>query len=152
MPQTAYDAYLESRIESAEPLQLVQLLYQGALAAVRDARRHLASGDIASRSRAVSKAFAIVTELTTSLDRARGGEIAFRLARFYDYVQRRLLEANLRQQDEPLAEVLGLLSTLAEAWQEIGEKTNPAPRAASAPWAQAANPESADGAMRAWSA
>jgi flagellar protein FliS len=151
MPQTAYDAYLESRIESAEPVQLIRLLYQGALAAVRDARRHLASGDIASRSRAVSKAFAIVMELTASLDRERGGEIAVRLMQLYDYVQRRLLEANARQQDEPLAEVLGLLTSLSEAWQGVEEAGRPA-EAVSGPWAQAANAETADRMLRAWSA
>jgi flagellar protein FliS len=151
MPETAYDAYLESRVESAEPVQLIRLLYQGALAAVRDARRHLASGDIASRSREVAKAFAIVTELTASLDRARGGEIALRLAQLYDYIQRRLLDANARQQDEPLAEVLGLLTTLAEAWQGVEEAGRPA-EAMSGPWAQSANAETADLAVHAWSA
>jgi flagellar protein FliS len=151
MSQTAHDAYLESRIESAEPLQLVRLLYQGALAAVRDARRHLAAGDIVSRSRAVSKAFAILTELSASLDRPRGGEIATRLAQLYDYMRRRLLEANARQQDEPLAEVLGLLTTLAEAWQEIAAAGKAAEPVAG-PWAQAASAESADLATHAWSA
>ena len=150
MTQTAYDAYLESRIESAEPVQLIRLLYQGALAAVRDARRHLASGDIASRSRAVSKAFEILAELTASLDRARGGEIAARLSQLYDYAQRRLLEANARQQDEPLAEVLGLLTTLAEAWQGIGETRREA-EPVSGPWEQAAM-ETSDLARHAWSA
>jgi flagellar protein FliS len=150
MPQTAYDVYLESRIESAEPVQLVRMLYQGALAAVRDARRQLAAGDIAGRSQAVSRAFEILTELTTSLDRARGGEIAIRLAQLYDYIQRRLLEANAHQQDAPLAEVLGLLTTLAEAWQEIGETNRPA-EPVSGPWAQAAA-ESAELAAHAWSA
>jgi flagellar protein FliS len=151
MPQSAYDIYLESRIESAEPVQLIRLLYQGALAAVREARQHLAAGEIAARSRAVSKAFEILTELTVSLDRERGGEIAVRLAQLYDYIQRRLLEANARQQDEPLAEVLGLLTTLAEAWQEIGETDRPA-EPAPAPWAQAACVETADLAARSWSA
>jgi flagellar protein FliS len=150
MAQNAYDAYLESRIESAEPIQLVRLLYQGATDAVRNARRHLASGDIAARSRSVSKAFEILTELTSSLDRERGGEIAVRLAQLYDYMQRRLLEANARQQDEPLAEVLGLLTTLAEAWQEIGEAERPA-EAPAGPWAQA-GAETAELAMHAWSA
>jgi flagellar protein FliS len=151
MPQSPYDIYLESRIESAEPIQLIRLLYQGALDAVREARRHLASGDIAARSQAVSKAFEILTELTTSLDRTRGGEIATRLVQLYDYLQRRLLEANARQQDEPLAEVLGLLTTLGEAWQEIGN-TSRAPEPAPGLWAQASGAETGDLAVHAWSA
>lgn len=148
MLQTAHDAYLESRIESAGPVQLIRLLYQGAIGAVREARRHLASGDIVARSGAITKAFEIVTELALSLDRPRGGELAGRLARLYDYLQRRLIEANANQTDEPLAEVLGLLTTLGEAWRTIAEEGKPAEPAVG-PWAQAA--ESGQSAGRAWS-
>lgn len=151
MPQSAYDVYLESRIESAEPVHLVRLLYQGALEAVRDARRCLASGDIAGRSRAVSKAFEILVELNGSLDHARGGEIAARLGQLYDYIERRLLEANARQVDEPLTEVLGLLTTLCEAWQGIEEGARPV-QPAPGPWTQMAGAETADAAAHAWSA
>ena len=135
MPPTAHDAYLESRIESAGPVELIRLLYQGAIGRVREARRALAAGDIAARSRAVTKAFEILTELATSLDRDRGGEIALRLARLYDYMQRRLIEANVEQRDQPLAEVLGLLTTLAEGWERVGMRPA-APEPAIGPWAQ----------------
>ncbi len=119
MWQSAHDAYLESRILAASPLELVRLLYQACMAEVREARRHLAEGDIAARCRCVSQAHRILTELAVSLDHERGGELSMRLARLYDYMQRRLLDANFRQTDAPLSEVLGLLSTLAEAWSEI---------------------------------
>jgi flagellin-specific chaperone FliS len=56
MWQNAHDAYVESRILSAGPVELVRLLYQGAAGAVRDARRHLASGEIRQRSGSISKA------------------------------------------------------------------------------------------------
>lgn len=135
MWQNVQDAYLEGRIESADPIQLVRLLYQGATASVRDARGHLAAGDIAERSRAISKVHSILTELTTSLDHERGGELSLRLARLYDYMQRRLLEANFRQSDEPLAEVLGLLATLGEAWDGIQERAQ-APEPVESPWSQ----------------
>ena len=131
----AHDAYLESRIQSADPIQLVRLLYQGATAAVREARSRLAAGEIAERSRAISKAHAILTELTVSLDHQRGGDLSARLAQLYDYMMRRLLEANFRQMDEPLAEVLGLLATLGEAWDGIQEHSEPVEHAES-PWAQ----------------
>jgi flagellar secretion chaperone FliS len=113
------DAYLESRVLTADPLELVNLLYQGCMQAVREARVHLAEGRILERSREINKACQIVIELATSLDHERGGEISQRLALLYDYMQRRLLEANMQQSDAPLADVLGLLSTLAEAWAEI---------------------------------
>jgi flagellar protein FliS len=142
MWRNAHDAYLESRIESAEPIELVRLLYQGATASVRDARTHLAAGDVAARSRSITKAHAILTELLQSLDHDRGGELSRRLAQLYGYMQRRLLEANFRQTDEPLAEVLGLLSTMGEAWDGIREPPQPVEAAAN-PWAGAAAAEPA---------
>jgi flagellar protein FliS len=113
------DAYLESRVLTADPIELVNLLYQGCMQAIREARVHLAEGRIAERSREINKACQIVIELATSLDHERGGEISQRLAVLYDYMQRRLLEANMQQSDTPLADVLGLLGTLSEAWAEI---------------------------------
>jgi flagellar protein FliS len=135
MWQNAHDAYLESRVLSADPLELVHLLYEAAIEAVREARRYLAAGEIAARSRSITKAFGILQELVAALDHDRGGEISGRLAQLYDYMQRRLLEANFRQADEPLAQVLGLLATLAEAWQGVKQETQPAAPAEN-PWAQ----------------
>jgi flagellar protein FliS len=113
------NAYVESTVLSADPLELVRLLYGGALEAVRDARRRLAAGEVAARSAAITKAMAIVAELSGSLNRDEGGEISRNLAELYDYVLRKLQDANLRQADEPLAEALELLSTLSEAWQGV---------------------------------
>ena len=137
MWQNAHDAYLESRVLSADPLELVHLLYEAAIEAVREARRYLAAGEIAARSRSITKAFGILQELVAALDHDRGGEISGRLGQLYDYMQRRLLEANFQQTDEPLAGVLGLLATLAEGWQ--GVKGQPQPAApAENPWARRA--------------
>jgi flagellar protein FliS len=135
MWQNAHDAYMESRILSADPLELVHLLYQACAESVREARQHLAAGNIAARCRFISKAHGILAELAASLDHQRGGDLSQRLARLYDYMQRRLLEANLQQDDAPLGEVLELLSTLAEAWEEIRHPAPELPEAAS-PWSQ----------------
>jgi flagellar protein FliS len=130
MWQNAHDAYLESRVLSAEPLALVKMLYQAAIAAVKEARRHLANREIAARARAITKACTILTELATSLDHERGGELSLGLARLYDYMSRRLIEANFKQTDQPLEEVLGLLSTLVEGWEGIQPDATPESQAA----------------------
>jgi flagellar secretion chaperone FliS len=150
MSHTGHDAYLEGRILSADPLELVRLLYQGCSDSVREARRRLADGDIAGRSRAITRAYEILVELLQSLDRERGGEMSERLALLYDYMQRRLIEANCRQEDAPLAEVLSLLATLGEAWEGVQQQTRPAGPVGN-PWGQppAAEPESV--ASHAWS-
>ena len=49
-----HDAYLESRVLTADPIELVNLLYQACTEAVRGARRYLAEGRIAERSREIN--------------------------------------------------------------------------------------------------
>lgn len=135
MWQNGHDAYLESRILSANPLELVSLLYQACTSSVREARRHLEEGDIAARCRCISRAHQILVELAISLNYERGGDLSRRLAQLYDYMQRKLLEANIQQNDAPMAEVLGLLSTIAEAWDGIREPSQEMAQAES-PWSQ----------------
>jgi flagellar protein FliS len=109
--------YLENEVSLADPLQLVRMMYRGAIDAVAAARKSLAAGDIAARSRQITKATSILNELALGLDHNRGGEISRSLAELYDYMARRLNEANFKQIEEPLAEVSGLLTSLAEAWE-----------------------------------
>jgi flagellar protein FliS len=149
MWQNGHDAYLESRILSADPIELVNLLYQACTGAVREARHYLANGEIAARSRSITKASEILIELTTSLDHQNGGEISQGLARLYDYMLHRLAEANSRQSDAPMVEVLGLLSTMSEGWEGLKPKERPAAMAANA-WAQLPQ-ETAASSASAWS-
>jgi flagellar protein FliS len=113
------DAYVVSRVLSADAVGLIGVLYEAALDSVRDAREHLTAKDIAARSKAICKAVEIVDLLNASLDHQAGGDISRNLASLYVYIRQRLIEANLRQMEEPLAEVLGLLTTLAEAWDGV---------------------------------
>jgi flagellar protein FliS len=115
----AYQTQQDWEILGASPMELVQALYTGALQATRAARAALASGSIRERSQQITKACAILQELTLTLDRERGGEIAQNLAELYVYMHRRLGHANIQQIDAPLAEVETLLATLADAWNQI---------------------------------
>ena len=110
------EAYWESVILQADALELVRILYRGALEAVGNARRSLRAGDIVSRSRQITKANEILTELALSINRETCGEMAANLVELYDYMQRQLNEANFRQAEGPLEEVEKLLATLAQAW------------------------------------
>lgn len=136
------EAYLESRIMSADPLELVSLLYQGAIDSVRDARKYLAQEDIPARGKAIAKATDILIELEASLNHKAGGSISRRLADMYQYMTLRLLEANIRRDDAILAEVQSLLATMAEAWRGIQKapepKDDPAAELATAPFPPAA--------------
>lgn len=121
------NSYFEQMILSASPVELIRILYQQAAATVRDAREHLRGGRIAERSKSVNNAYAVLTELISALRPEEAPEIAARLCGLYCYMQRRLLEANFKQTDEPLEEVLRLLGVLAQAWDATPEPVPKAP-------------------------
>jgi flagellar protein FliS len=116
MPTNAYQNYFENELQETSPLRLVEILYCSALDAIASARRHLRAGDISARSRCITKAMAIITELSISLNREAGGEISRNLAGLYAYSEKLLIQANFEQREQPLEEVERLLSTLLEAW------------------------------------
>jgi flagellar protein FliS len=119
MPTSAYQAYATGGVESASPIELVIMLYRGAMESVQEARRAVAAGNIRQRSSAVSKAIEIMSELAASLNHEQGGQVSRNLVELYDYMIRRLIEANASQKEAPLAEVGRLLSGLLEAWTTI---------------------------------
>jgi flagellar protein FliS len=112
------NTYEENRILSASPIELVQILYTAANRAVQNARKHLSAGDIAGRSKEITKAQEILIELGSSVDASKAPELSERLLSLYDYMQSRLTEANAQQKDSPLGEVIGLLETLQDAWSQ----------------------------------
>ena len=139
------DAYLESRVLTADPVELIHMLYEHALLQVRSARSALAVGDIAGRSEAITKTLAVVGELEGSLNYDTGGSISKNLARLYQYMRKRLVDGSLKRQDEALAEVESLVQTLEEGWAAM-RRTACAP--AASPYSHAvAEPE-----MHSWSA
>ena len=117
MLKQAYQEHQDEDVLAATPLNFVVLLYRGALDAIGSARRYLRLGDIRARSRAITKAMLIVTELSLSLNHNEGGELSRNLAELYAYIETLLIKANFEQCDPPLAEAEGLLGTLAEAWK-----------------------------------
>jgi flagellar protein FliS len=125
MASSSYDKYLETEILSGDPVQLICMLYRGAIESTSAARRHLKAHEIKDRSRQVMRAYAILRELSRSLDPQH--EISRPLRDLYAYMQARLLDANAQQADPPLAEVEQLLSTLLEGWKDAIPVAPPIP-------------------------
>ncbi len=124
--QRAISAYVQTGVETAipeaDPHRLIQMLFEGVLAAIADARVRLNAGDIPGRGQAISKAIAIVEHgLQPSLDMEKGGELAERMNALYAYTITRLLNANLHAKEEGLLEALRLMSELHSAWKMIGD-------------------------------
>jgi flagellar secretion chaperone FliS len=120
----AINAYVKTGVETgiadADPHRLVLMLFEGALAAIAQARLKLSDGDVAARGKAISKAISIIQDgLRNSLDVQKGGELAQRLSSLYEYVTMRLLDANLHAKQEALDEAAHLISELHAGWAAI---------------------------------
>jgi flagellar secretion chaperone FliS len=119
-----YQAYEQDNVIGGNPLQLVVALYEGAIDATVQALDSFETGDAFRRSKFISKAVSILTELMLSLDHDKGGEISANLKRLYSYMQCRLLEAHAQKNPEPVHEVKRLLNEVLEAWQKVAERSH----------------------------
>jgi flagellar secretion chaperone FliS len=135
------DRYREVAIKTANPLQLVVILYDAAIQSLQEALEHLKSNNISARARSLNKTVAIITELQASLNFDVGGDIAGSLDRLYTYMKQRIFKANVEQAAEPLAEVITLLENLRSAWREVaGQSGGNAAEAGTSPAAAQAIP------------
>jgi flagellar protein FliS len=111
---------LETGVAAASPHRLILMLYDGALQALAEAESHIAAQRLAPKGRAISRAITIIDEgLKASLDPGQGRSIATQLYELYDYMNHRLLIANLRNDAGAVAEVARLLRELKSAWEAI---------------------------------
>jgi flagellar secretion chaperone FliS len=118
--------YQQNQIMSANPVQLVVLLYEGALSQVSSAIHAIHNRNIEARTNHINRACAMIAELQSGLDMQKGGEIAVSLNRLYGYITRRLCEANWQNSVARLEEIQKLLSPLWSAWQQVAEQNQPA--------------------------
>jgi flagellar protein FliS len=114
------EAYRRVNAETRSPLELVVMLYDGAIRFVGEARDAADRNDIATRTRNVSRALAIVTELQNTLRIDEGGDVAKELDRLYSYMAARLLDSNVKRDRTALDEVHRLLSTVRDGWAQVG--------------------------------
>jgi flagellar protein FliS len=113
------EAYRQTEARSRSPLELVVMLYDGALRFVAEAIEADASGQLARRGKAISKALAIIGELQSTLNVKEGGDVAVELDRLYSYVQTRLLDVTMKKDPKALVEVQKLMTPLRDAWTQI---------------------------------
>ena len=112
---------VESAVLSASPHQLVVLLFDGALSAMKKAMILIEQGDIPGKGQALGKAINIISNgLQSGLNHEVGGELTTNLDSLYDYMTRRLLQANIHNDIDAINEVMELLNNIADAWKEIG--------------------------------
>ena len=124
---TANQAYasvgIQTDVAAADPLDLVVMLYDGAILALATARMALDNNDIPLRGQKISHAIEIITNgLHASLDYQSGGELADRLGALYNYMVSRLIYANLHASAPAIDEVVALLKELKSGWDAIRDQ------------------------------
>lgn len=121
--ETRSTQYLETKIQTATPEALVGMLYEGAIRFLKQAANELNEKDWRKAHANIVRAQSIVSELSVSLDMAKGGDIASNLSKIYDYLNTRLIEANVKKEQASINECVSILSDLNSAWSEVAKNS-----------------------------
>ena len=117
--KSAAESYQRLSVENAPPLQVVRMLYQGALRFLAQAEQLKPETQRTEFQQALTDADAIISELRNSLDHDAGPEVAEQLDKLYDFCEAQLAKATLENSTEPISSVSQVLRTLLEAWNQI---------------------------------
>jgi len=120
------EAYRQTHVQSRSPLELIVMLYDGALRFLRETEEAMTRGDLVAKREALNRALAILTELQSTLNIDQGGQTAASLDSLYTYMIARLTEANLQKKPALVQEVITLLTGLRDAWAAVAQTPPPA--------------------------
>jgi flagellar protein FliS len=113
---------LQTGVESATPHRLVQMLYEGVLDRIAQAKGAMMRKDFAAKSRITNRIVDILSHLQNSLDTEKGGEVANNLYQLYDYMLRQVFSASRYNDVQKLDEVAGLIKDIKSAWDEMPDE------------------------------
>jgi len=126
----AFEEYKKNKVITASGTELIVQLYDEVVRNIKIAREVLGKDnkllfdDIKSKSKAINKSVNIITELANVLDMEKGGEIAVNLGKLYEFINMRLLNANVNNDPVMLDDALRVLNELREAWVGILKQEN----------------------------
>jgi flagellar protein FliS len=103
------------------------MLFRGALDNIAVARGAIERGETALKGEKIGRAIDIIDNLRSSLDMSVGGEVAQNLKDLYDYLEGRLLTANIEDSVPALEEVARLLGEIAQGWNAMPDEYKKAP-------------------------
>jgi flagellar protein FliS len=109
----------KTRLADADPYEIIQMLMNGVMDSLALAKGAIERKDLENKSKAISKASAIIASLRSSLDLKLGGEVAENLNALYEYMNERLLDASLTNDIKIIDEVANLFREIKSAWEAI---------------------------------
>ncbi|MFP8843666.1 flagellar export chaperone FliS [Shewanella baltica] len=110
---------LESEITVASPHRIIQLMFAGALQRLAQTRYAMEQNDLVNKGVYIGKAVSIIIGLQNSLNMDAGGQIAKNLSDLYDFMLRKITEANLNNDVKAIDDVCDILRTIKEGWDAI---------------------------------
>lgn len=113
----------KAAVSSASPLQLVIMLYDGALRFLHQGKSAMERGDLYEQNRLIQKAQRIVMELMSSLDMQKGGEVAKNLFALYSYCYNELIAGNVEDDPNKIDHAVRVLVELRESWIQLEVQT-----------------------------
>jgi flagellar protein FliS len=116
------NVYQQVEVNTCNKLQLVVMLYDGAIRFLGEARTAILNKNVRAKAVALDRALAIIGELQSTLQLEQGGDIAVSLNSLYNYMNESLLLASAKMDATPVDHVIRLLKTLNSAWTEIAQK------------------------------
>lgn len=122
---------VETSVGHASAHDLVNMLFDGLMVSVGSARVAMRNGDIKTKCSNIVSAVRILEEgLKGALNLEQGGQLAANLQELYGYCVVRLTQANARNDDAALEEVMRLIEPVASGWKQMGQTSDakPAPR------------------------
>jgi flagellar protein FliS len=112
-------SYRKTNVMTADPKRLILMCYDGAIDTLKIGKQKMAERDYEGKSKEFIKAQDIINTLLCALDFEKGGSIAKSLDSLYNYMLRRIIEADLKKNVTAVDEVIEMLNELKFAWEEI---------------------------------
>lgn len=103
----------------ASEVELIQMLFDGLIDSLALAEGQICRNEMVAKNESLNRASRIILGLQSSLDFKKGGEIATNLNDLYGYCIKRVMQANLNNEIEPVIEVKGLMIEIRDAWAQL---------------------------------
>ncbi|ETT87858.1 flagellar protein [Viridibacillus arenosi FSL R5-213] len=115
--QSAHQAYKQNSVTTASPGELTLMLYNGCIKFLHKGKLAIGSKDVEAKNTNLLKAQAIISELMSTLN--MDIEISKQMLNLYEYMNRRLVEANIQNDVAIIDEVEGYVVEFRDTWKEV---------------------------------
>lgn len=122
--KASHNTYKDNEVNTVSPAKLIELLYKNSVERLDKSKNLIKEKNWDEVNRQLTRVQDIITELNVSLNMEQGGEISKNLRALYDYIYRRLVEANINKSPEIVSECREMINDLLITWREAMKKAS----------------------------